>query len=48
MLIESNVCHATVQGPEAKTLGQLPWGGGVRSEDYSTPKICGKVKVGGK
>lgn len=28
-------------GPEAKTLGQLPWGGGVRSEDYSVPKVCG-------
>jgi len=27
-------------GVEAKTLGQLPWGGGVRSEDYNVPKVC--------
>lgn len=28
------------QGPDAKTVGQLPWGGGVRSEDYTVPKAC--------
>jgi extracellular elastinolytic metalloproteinase len=27
-------------GPNAKTLTQLPWGGGPRSEDFSVPKIC--------
>ncbi|KAK4054892.1 hypothetical protein OIV83_000816 [Microbotryomycetes sp. JL201] len=27
-------------GPEAKVVGQTPWGGGVRYEDYSMPKKC--------
>lgn len=34
-------------GVEARTVGQLPWGGGVRSEDFTVPKICnvkGKIE----
>lgn len=27
-------------GPDARTIGSTPWGGGVRSEDYTVPKVC--------
>ncbi|KAM0793234.1 hypothetical protein ACM66B_000698 [Microbotryomycetes sp. NB124-2] len=32
-------------GPEAKVVGQTPWGGGVRYEDYSLPKKCSGKKA---
>jgi extracellular elastinolytic metalloproteinase len=31
-------------GVDAKIKGQLPWGGGIREEDYSMPKNCKKHK----
>jgi extracellular elastinolytic metalloproteinase len=31
-------------GVDAKIKGQLPWGGGIREEDYTMPKSCKKHK----
>ncbi len=34
------------QGIDAAIKGQLPWGGGIREEDFTIPKSCTKKGKG--